>query len=59
LRPNYELGGEVGFFYGKSSGKYGGEDYAAYISGTLATENFSITAGASYQESTFRVPRRR
>jgi hypothetical protein len=59
LRSKYQLGGEVGFFYGKSTGKYGGEDYAAYITGTLATENFQITAGASYQESTFRVPRRR
>ncbi len=58
LRPRYLLGGEVGFFYGKSSGKYGGEDYAGYISGTLATDKFQLTVGASYQESTYRYPRR-
>jgi hypothetical protein len=58
LPPKYELSGEVGFFYGKSSGKFGGEDYAAYISGSIATENFRITAGASYHESTYRVPQR-
>jgi hypothetical protein len=58
LPPRYLFGCEVGFFYGKSSGKYGCEDYAGYISGTIATDKFQITAGAYYQESTVRYPRR-
>jgi hypothetical protein len=49
--------GEVGFLYGKSSGKYGREDFQTYIIGTVGTEKFSITAGYLHQESSGRVPR--
>lgn len=52
-------GGEVGFFYGRSDGKYGREDYSAYIIGGIGNEKFNITVGASHSESEMRVPRGR
>ena len=52
-------GGEVGFLYGKSTGKYGREDFAGYILGTVGNEKFSINVGYMRQETTFNVPRRR
>jgi len=57
LNRNYTAGGEFGVFYGKSSGKYGREDFQSYIIGGVGNEHFSITAGASYQESSGNVPR--
>jgi hypothetical protein len=51
------VGGEVGFLYGKSSGKYGREDFQTYLIGTVGNEKFSITAGYLHQESSGRVPR--
>jgi outer membrane receptor protein involved in Fe transport len=60
LRLNrMQTSGEVGAFYGKSSGKYGREDFSSYIIGTVGNEKFSITAGASYHESSINVPRGR
>jgi hypothetical protein len=56
-RDRVYVGGEVGFLYGKSSGKYGREDFQTYIIGTVGTEKFSITAGYLHQESSGRVPR--
>jgi hypothetical protein len=53
----YYYGGEVGMSYGKSTGKYGGEEFVSYIFGTVGNDKFQITAGASYQESHFRFPR--
>jgi hypothetical protein len=53
------FGGEVGFLYGKSTGKYGREDFAGYILGTVGNDKFSINVGYMRQESTFNVPRRR
>ena len=53
------FGGEIGFLYGKSTGKYGREDFAGYIIGTVGNEKFSINVGYLHQESTFNVPRRR
>lgn len=47
-------GGEAGVFYGKSSGKYGREDFQAYIFGGVGTKKLQISAGASYQESSGR-----
>jgi hypothetical protein len=46
-------GGEIGFLYGKSSGKYGREDFSSYIIGTVGNDKFSITAGFLHQETTF------
>jgi hypothetical protein len=50
-------GGEVGFLYGKSNGKYGREDFQTYIIGTVGNDKFSITAGYLRQESSGRIPR--
>jgi hypothetical protein len=52
-------GGEVGFLYGKSTGKYGREDFAGYIMGSVGNEKFSINVGYLRQETTFNAPRRR
>lgn len=52
--PNkVQFGGEIGFLYGKSTGRYGREDFAGYVIGTVGTEHFSITAGYYRQESSF------
>lgn len=59
LRPFFDYaGGEVGFLYGRSSGKYGREDTAAYIIGEMGNDKFHITVGAAHWESSGRVPRR-
>jgi hypothetical protein len=50
-------GGEMGFLYGKSTGKYGREDFQTYIIGTVGTDKFSITAGYLHQESSGRFQR--
>lgn len=52
-----QFGGEMGFLYGKSSGKYGREDFSSYIIGTIGNDKFSITAGFLHQESSGRYPR--
>ena len=50
-------GGEVGFFYGHSSGKFGGDEYGSYITGGVGNEHMQINVGASYEEFNGRVPR--
>jgi hypothetical protein len=56
--PNrIQFGGEMGFLYGKSTGKYGREDFAGYVIGTVGNDKFSITAGYYRQETTFNNPR--
>lgn len=52
-----QFGGELGFLYGKSTGRYGREDVAGYIIGTVGNDKFSITAGVYRQETTFNNPR--
>lgn len=44
-------GGEAGVFYGVSGGKYGREDFEAYIRGGVGSEAFHVTAGAAYDNS--------
>ena len=56
LNPTY-FGGEVGFLYGRSSGKFGGDVMQTYMVGEVGNDKFQITAGASYEESSVRVPR--
>jgi outer membrane receptor protein involved in Fe transport len=51
--------GEIGFFYGRSGGKYDREDLQGYIIGTVGNDKLSITAGASYRESSGHTPRLR
>jgi hypothetical protein len=58
-RNRIRFGGEAGIFYGKSTGKYGREDFIRYMSGTIGNEFFSISVGYSHQETTFDGPRRR
>jgi hypothetical protein len=50
-------GGEIGVLYGRSSGKYGGDEFQSYIFGTVGNEHFQISAGAAYEESSIRIPR--
>ncbi len=52
------VGGEVGVFYGSSSGKFGGNDFQTYIEGTVGNDKLQITAGAAYEQSNVRIPRR-
>ena len=57
VNPVY-YGGEVGVFYGHSSGKFGGDEFGTYIEGGVGNDKFQINAGASYQEWNGRAPRR-
>ena len=52
-----QFGGELGFLYGKSTGRYGREDIAGYIIGTVGNDKFSITAGYYRQETSYSNPR--
>jgi hypothetical protein len=54
----FYYGGEMGFLYGKSTGKYGREDFSGYILGTIGTDKFQITAGFLRQETSVNYPRR-
>jgi hypothetical protein len=55
--PKFDYaGGEVGFLYGKGSGKFGREVYAGYIFGEVVDGNTHISAGASYEHVNGRVP---
>ena len=48
------FGGEIGFFYGRSTGSgFGREDYGGYVIGTVGNEHFSITAGYYRQETSY------
>ena len=53
----YNYGGEVGFSYGTSTGKYGREDMSSYIIGGVGNEKFNVTAGVFYHESNLKIPR--
>jgi hypothetical protein len=57
LRPNYYVTGEVGFLYGRSTGKFGGEYKEAYILGEVGNEKMQISVGASYEDWNGRLPR--
>jgi hypothetical protein len=58
LRPHFDyVTGEVGFMYGHSSGKFGGDYLEGYIFGEVGNDRIHISAGASYEEWNGRVPR--
>jgi hypothetical protein len=58
LRPNFDyVTGEVGFLYGRSTGKFGGDYMQGYIFGEVGNDRIHISAGASYEEWNGRVPR--
>lgn len=56
LNPYY-YGGEIGAFYGHSSGKFGRDDFGSYITGTVGSDKLQISVGASSEESSGRFPR--
>jgi hypothetical protein len=43
-------GGEVGFLYGRWSGKGGGDMWETYVVGTVGNDKFQITAGAAFDK---------
>lgn len=51
------VGGEIGVFYGKSGGRYGREDFETYMIGGVGNDKVHFTAGASYGESSGKIPR--
>ena len=58
VRPNFDyVTDEVGFLYGHSSGKFGGDYLQGYIFGEVGNDRIHISAGASYEEWNGRVPR--
>ncbi len=58
VNPIY-ANGEIGFFYGRSSGKFAREVEQGYILGGVGNDKFYITVGATYGESSGDVPRLR
>jgi hypothetical protein len=52
-------GGEMGEFYGHSSGKFGGDEFSSYLVGGVGDDKFTITVGAGYEESNNHIPRGR
>ena len=51
------VSGEMGFLYGRSTGKFGGEVEQGYIIGEVGNDKFNITVGAAYEHSSGRFPR--
>ena len=57
-RPLFDyVTGEVGFLYGRSTGKYGAEVEQGYIMGEVGNDRFQISVGAAYEHSSGRVLR--
>jgi hypothetical protein len=52
-------GGELGLYFGHSSGKFGGDEFGSYLVGGVGDDKFTITVGAGYQESNNHIPRGR
>jgi len=56
-RPLFDYaGGEMGFLYGRSTGKLGREVEQGYFIGEVGNDKFQISAGASYERSSGRFP---
>jgi hypothetical protein len=55
LNPIY-YSGEIGVFYGRSSGKFDREIIQTYFLGTVGNDKFQITVGGAYGESNVDVP---
>jgi hypothetical protein len=58
LSPFY-YSGEVGVFYGRSSGKFEREIMETYFLGQIGNDKFQITVGGVYGESNVNAPRYR
>jgi hypothetical protein len=52
-----EYHGEVGFLYGRSTGKFGGDVKQTYMIGEVGDDKVHITVGASYEDSNIRTSR--
>ena len=51
--------GEVGFFYGRSSGgRFSGDTEGGYVIGEVGDDKLHISVGASYENSNFNFSRR-
>jgi len=50
-------GGEVGFLYGRSTGKYGVEVEQGYIISEMGNDKFHISVGAAYENLSGHFPR--
>jgi hypothetical protein len=51
------VSGEMGFLYGRSTGKFGGAVEAGYIIGEVGDDKFNISVGAAYEHSSGRFTR--
>ena len=51
-------GGEVGFYYGHASGRFGGDEVGSYIIGSAGNDHMQINVGAGYEETHFSRSRR-
>ena len=58
LSPIY-YSGEIGVFYGRSSGKFDREIMQTYFLGQIGNDKFQITVGGAYGESNVNAPRYR
>jgi hypothetical protein len=52
------VGGEIGFLYGRTTGKYGYEYEQGYIIGEIGTDNVHLTVGMSHERINWRLPNR-
>jgi len=52
----FYYGGEIGAFYGHSTGKFDGDAFGGYAVGTVGNDKLQITAGSSYEEWDMHVP---
>jgi hypothetical protein len=50
LRPGYYVTGEVGFVYGRATGKFGADYKEGYIIGEVGNDKLHISVGASYED---------
>jgi hypothetical protein len=50
-RDRVYVGGEIGFLYGKSTGKYGRDFESGYVIGEIGNDYFHFTVGTSYTRS--------
>lgn len=57
-RPYFDYaGGEVGFLYGRSTGKFARDFEQGYIIGEVGNDKMQISAGAFYEHSSGRLQR--
>jgi hypothetical protein len=50
-RDRVYVGGQIGFLYGSTTGKYGGSFQSGYVIGEIGNDYFHLTVGTSYSKS--------